>query len=124
MKTTYLEKLIDDTPKDVDIFVNKSLDTADIIRYLLKKKGLKQSDLAKKLGKSESEISRYLCGTHNFTYRSIAKIESILGEEFVKVQMPSFQISSSIESAWANSQNTELIKHSEKPSISKKEIYA
>ena len=37
-----------------------------------------QKDLADLLGKKESEISKWMTGTHNFTIRSIAKIESAL----------------------------------------------
>ena len=39
----------------------------DRIREILEEKGLKQKDLAERLGKSEAEISKWMRGTHNFT---------------------------------------------------------
>ena len=48
-------------------------------------KGLKQKDLADKMEKSETEISKWLSGTHNFTLRSIAKIESVLNEILIEI---------------------------------------
>lgn len=48
------------------------------IYYLLRKKGWKQKDLAKKLGKSESEISKWLDGFHNFKLETLAKIQLAL----------------------------------------------
>ncbi len=67
--------------KDIDIFVNKSFDMADRIHALLKMKGMEQKDLANLLGKNESEISKWLTGTHNFTMRTLSTIEQVLGSE-------------------------------------------
>ena len=50
---------------------------ANYVECLLSDKGLKQKDLADKMGKSEAEVSKWLSGTHNFTLRSIAKIEAV-----------------------------------------------
>ena len=50
---------------------------ADYIERLLIENRLEQKGLAEKLGKSEAEISKWLSGTHNFTLRSIAKIEAV-----------------------------------------------
>ncbi|MCZ8286906.1 MAG: helix-turn-helix transcriptional regulator, partial [Bacteroidia bacterium] len=36
-----------------------------------------------KLGKSEAEISKWLSGTHNFTIRTLSKIEAELGESVI-----------------------------------------
>lgn len=67
-------------PDDVKIFIDKSFATTEQIDIILKKKGLTQKNLAGLLGKSESEISKWMSGGHNFTYHTIAKIESVLGE--------------------------------------------
>lgn len=48
------------------------------IYFLLRKKGWKQKDLAKKLGKNESEISKWLDGFHNFKLETLAKIQLAL----------------------------------------------
>jgi transcriptional regulator with XRE-family HTH domain len=41
--------------------------------------------LAHRLGKKESEISKWLTGRHNFTTKTLAHIALVLGEEVVKV---------------------------------------
>ena len=41
-------------------------------------KNMTQKNLADMLGKKESEISKWMSGTHNFTLKTIAKIESVL----------------------------------------------
>jgi len=66
-------------PEDSKIFVDKSLEIADFIFWIMEQKGMKQKDLADKMGKTEAEISKFLAGMHNYTLRSIAKIESALG---------------------------------------------
>lgn len=58
---------------------------ADRIDYLLKKKGMSQRMLAQRLGKRESEISKWLTGRHNFTTKTLAHISLALGEEVVRV---------------------------------------
>ena len=45
--------------------------------------GLK--DLAEMLGKKESEISKWMRGTHIFTIGTIAAIEAALGEPILRV---------------------------------------
>lgn len=58
---------------------------ADRIDYLLKKKGLSQRDLARLLGKKESEISKWLTGRHNFTTKTLANIALVLQEDIITV---------------------------------------
>lgn len=70
---------IENMPEDSKIFVDKSLEIADYIYRVMEQKGMKQKDLAEKMGKSEAEVSKLLAGMHNYTLRSIAKIEAALG---------------------------------------------
>jgi antitoxin component HigA of HigAB toxin-antitoxin module len=72
------------TPPESVRFIEQSLAMANYIECLLSDKGLKQKDLADKMGKSEAEISKWLSGTHNFTLRSIAKIEAVLNESIIE----------------------------------------
>ena len=65
-------------PEDSKIFVDKSLEIAHYIFQLMEQKEMNQKALADKMGKSEAEISKLLGGMHNFTLRSIAKIEAAL----------------------------------------------
>ena len=46
---------------------------------------LSQKDLARRLGKTETEVSRWLSGTHNLTMATICKISAALDAEVVKV---------------------------------------
>jgi transcriptional regulator with XRE-family HTH domain len=55
------------------------------VNQLLKEKGLTQKALADKLEKQPSEIHKWLNGDHNFTLRSIAKLQAELGETLIQV---------------------------------------
>ena len=56
---------------------------ANRIYELLEQKGMSQKDLAQKLGKTETEVSRWLCGTHNLTMATIAKIAIALDDDLI-----------------------------------------
>lgn len=73
------------TPESTKKYVAKSLDIAARIRTILNEQGKTQRDLAKLLEKSESEVSRWLTGMHNFELETIAKIEAVLSEEIITV---------------------------------------
>lgn len=57
----------------------------DRIHSVLERRGLRQKDLAAMLDKKESEISRWMRGTHNFTIDTISQIEQALGEPILQV---------------------------------------
>ncbi|MBD5202063.1 MAG: helix-turn-helix transcriptional regulator [Bacteroidales bacterium] len=57
----------------------------DRIHAILEERGLKQKDLANMLGKKESEISKWMRGTHNFTIDTISSIENVLGYPILQV---------------------------------------
>ncbi len=65
--------------------VNLSFLIVDRIHSILEAKGLKQKDLANMLGKNESEISKWMRGTHNFTIETITSIENVLGVPILQV---------------------------------------
>ena len=56
---------------------------ANRIYDLLEQKGMSQKDLALRLGKTETEISRWLSGTHNITMASLAKIAVALDDDII-----------------------------------------
>lgn len=62
-----------------------SVAIANRIYEILEAKGMTQKELAKRLGKTETEVSRWLSGTHNLTLSTVCKISSALGEEIVTV---------------------------------------
>ena len=70
-------------PEDVERFVDKNLDISQQVYALLEEKGWTQKEFAKKLKKSDAEISKWLSGNHNLTLRSIAKMEAILGSDVI-----------------------------------------
>ena len=64
---------------------NLSFEIADRIDAVLKHKGMSQKDLASKMGKRESEISKWLTGRHNFTTNTLADISLALNEQIINV---------------------------------------
>ncbi len=60
-----------------------SVSIANRIYEILEAKGLSQKDFALLMGKTETEVSRWLSGTHNMTMATLAKISTVLGEDIV-----------------------------------------
>ena len=56
---------------------------ANRVYDLLEQKGMSQKDLAQRLGKTETEVSRWLSGTHNITMSSLAKIAVALDDDII-----------------------------------------
>ena len=85
MKTN---KILDEIRGHISPDVKKQLEIsvslANRVYDILEAKGMSQKDLAKLLGKTETEISRWLSGTHNLTIATIAKISVALGEDIIK----------------------------------------
>ena len=55
------------------------------IHAILEERGLKQKNLANMLGKKESETSKWMRGTHNFTIDTISSIENVLGQAILQI---------------------------------------
>lgn len=72
---------------------------ASRIDEVLKRKGMTQRELAKRLGKRESEVSKWLTGRHNFTTNTIARISLAL-------DAPIINVASSIYNSAPTSQTT------------------
>lgn len=70
---------------EIDKQVDFAVEIANYIYDILEEKGMSQKDLARKLGKSEAEVSRMLSGTHNMTLATIAKISVVLEKDVIKV---------------------------------------
>jgi transcriptional regulator with XRE-family HTH domain len=64
-------------------FVSKNLAFVEQIYHILDEKKWTQKTLAQKLNKSESEISKWMGGLHNFTFKTVSKLETILGQEIL-----------------------------------------
>lgn len=62
-----------------------SVAIANRIYDILEAKGMSQKDFARLMGKSETEVSRWLSGTHNMTLATLCKISIALGENIFAV---------------------------------------
>lgn len=97
---------------EVKSLIDKSFAISEQIDLILKQKGLTQKQLAKMLEKSESEISKWMSGVHNFTLSTIVKIELALGEQITicpkdaKIEYTFVITSPSSSAATINANNT------------------
>ena len=80
-----LEKRRKSIPYEIKLFITRSFDIADRIHEVLQAKNLDQKDLALLLNKKESQISKWMSGTHNFTLKTISRIESALETPIIVV---------------------------------------
>lgn len=79
------EKLLESIPSYQKRMTRISVDIGAQISEYMKAEGINQRQLANKLGKKESEISKWLNGSHNFTIETIAKIEDVFDKDIVLV---------------------------------------
>lgn len=87
MKTTaqLFNECVATVSNDVKMELDMSFALADKIDAILREKNISQKQLAKKMGKTEAEVSRWLGGSHNFTIRTIAKISDALGVKLLTI---------------------------------------
>lgn len=84
MKTNALmESIRQSTPPEVNLQVDMAVRIANRVYDILDERNMTQKDFAKLVGKSENEVSRWLCGTHNLTLATIAKMSVALGEDLL-----------------------------------------
>ena len=89
-KAYYIDSMLNDTLEKVSPATrreaNFSFGIARRIYDVLKKKGWSKTDLAKATGKKTPVVTRWMSGNHNFTMRTIAEIETALGEDILSVK--------------------------------------
>ncbi len=84
MKTNkIMDSIRKETPADTNKQVDLCVAIANRVFELLKERNMTQRDFAKALGKTETEVSRWLSGTHNLTLATIAKMATVLGDDIV-----------------------------------------
>jgi len=83
--STIFQNALANVPEDVKIQVDLSMGIADRIVAVLKEKNLSQKELAKMMGKTEAEVSRWVGGTHNFTLTTLAKITATLNTPIIDI---------------------------------------
>ena len=79
------DEILARTPEATKQEVAKNVAIAVRIIHILRSQGKTRRDLARLLGKSESEITRWLSGFHNLELKTIYKIEKALGAEVIVV---------------------------------------
>jgi transcriptional regulator with XRE-family HTH domain len=85
MKTKAINKnFFNDLKPEYEALTNMSVEISDRIEEILKAKEITQREFADLLGKSESEVSKWMSGMHNFTLKSIARIETVLGMKVIQ----------------------------------------
>lgn len=85
MRSKILQRILNETPKETEIFIDWYADLVLRINQILREKKITQKALAEKMDKKPSEISKWLGGEHNFTLRSLAKLSAELGEPLLLV---------------------------------------
>lgn len=78
-----VEKALEKIKPENRQFVAKSKALADQVYQTLQSKGISQKEVAEKLGKQPSEISKWLSGMHNPTLRTITNLEVLLGTDLM-----------------------------------------
>lgn len=78
-----MEMIRQQTPPEVQKQVDLCVAIANRVYDLLDERGMSQRDLARALGKTETEVSRWLSGTHNLTIATIAKMAAVLGDDII-----------------------------------------
>ena len=70
-----------------DIMAEMQMSAGIIARIdkILKEKHMSQRDLARKMGKNEAVVSRWITGFPNFTLRTLSQISVALGEPLIRL---------------------------------------
>lgn len=78
-------RITDETPDEIKMKVDWSLDISTAIDKALHKKRMTQRELATRLGTSPASVHSWLGGTHNFTLSTLARISAVLGVSLISV---------------------------------------
>ncbi len=82
--------------KDLAKTRNRMLIAAKIASSM-ESNGLNQKQFAKKMGKTESEVSEWLSGDRNFTIDTLTEIENVLGVSLLNVNNSKYNYSTKVE---------------------------
>lgn len=92
MKTNrIMDEIRRDISPEMKLQMELSVAIANRIYNILEKRGMSQKDFAQLMGKTETEVSRWLSGTHNLTMATICRISAALGEDIIQVASYSYQ---------------------------------
>lgn len=86
MKTNrIMDEIRSSISPEIKLQMELSVAIANRIYQILEAKGMSQKEFALLMGKTETEVSRWLSGTHNLTMATICKISVALKEDIIKV---------------------------------------
>ena len=85
MASLIFEKAIQRISEEKLSEIRLSVEIVERIDDLMQKHNINQKQLAQKLGKNPSEINKWLSGTHNFTLKTIIRLENLFGESILSV---------------------------------------
>lgn len=71
---------------EIDRFIERNLAITEKVCAVLKERDIKKKEFAKMLGKSPSEVSKWLSGMHNLTLKSITKMEEALAVNLINIE--------------------------------------
>jgi len=91
MKKNLISDAFNKVPKENKQFVSKNLDISQQVFAILEEKDWSQADLANRLGKHKSDVSRMLSGLQNLTLKTITKLEAILETDIILTPMKAKQ---------------------------------
>lgn len=81
------KSLLESIPSSTKKYVNRQVGFATTVAEKLMFTGMTQRELAAKLGKKESYISRILSGDANPTLKTIAEVEDALGVDVISFNL-------------------------------------
>ena len=84
-KSPLIDKLLKETSPAKLEKIEKRMLLATRIDDAIKAKGWKKKDFANVLNKNSSEITKWLSGTHNFTFDTLCDIERVLNISLVNL---------------------------------------
>ena len=86
MKTNKLINEIRSTSSpEIRLQMELSVAIANRVYEILEAQGMTQKDFARLMGKTETEVSRWLSGTHNLTIATICKMSVALDKPIINV---------------------------------------
>ncbi|MBO7446000.1 MAG: helix-turn-helix transcriptional regulator [Bacteroidales bacterium] len=84
-KQEWFKSKVEQVSPEIMTEMQLSADIIARIDKILKDKHMSQRDLARKLGKNEAVVSRWITGFPNFTLRTLSQISVALGEPLIKL---------------------------------------
>ncbi len=70
-------------PPQISAELDLSCDISTRIDFLMRERGLSKKQLAEALGKRPCEVTRWLCGQHNFTISTLAMLSTFFGKPII-----------------------------------------